>query len=101
MQPRILLSATLAATAAGQFALFTSTSLATALPAAVTIGMFGSMSEVIPLTAIQRVIRGAVLGRISAVFLTSEAVAGLGGSVNAGGLRRARPEQQRIPREIS
>jgi MFS family permease len=80
-QPRTLLAATLAATAAGQFGLFTSTSLATALPAAVAIGMFGSMSEVIPQTAMQRVIPNAVLGRISAVFLTGEAAVGLLGAV--------------------
>jgi hypothetical protein len=47
--------------------LFTSVSLVTALPAAIAIGMFGSMSEVIPQTAMQRVIPNAVLGRISAV----------------------------------
>jgi len=81
VQPRTLLAATLAATAAGQFGLFTSTSLATALPAAVAIGMFGSMSEVIPQTAMQRVIANAVLGRISAVFLTGEAAVGLLGAV--------------------
>ena len=81
VQPRTLLTATLAATAAGQFGLFTSTSLATALPAAVAIGMFGSMSEVIPQTAMQRVIPNAVLGRISAVFLTGEAAVGLVGAV--------------------
>jgi MFS family permease len=81
VQPRTLLAATLTATAAGQFGLFTSTSLATALPAAVAIGMFGSMSEVIPQTAMQRVIPNAVLGRISAVFLTGEAAVGLLGAV--------------------
>jgi len=81
VQPRILLTVTLAATAAGQFALFTSTSLATALPAAVAIGAFGSMSEVIPLTALQRVIPNAVLGRVSSVFLTGEAAVGLLGAV--------------------
>ena len=81
VQPRTLLTATLTATAAGQFGLFTSTSLATALPAAVTIGMFGSMSEVIPQTVMQRVIPNAVLGRISAVFLTGEAAVGLIGAV--------------------
>ncbi len=79
--PRTLLTATLAATAAGQFGLFTSTSLVTALPAAVAIGMFGSMSEVIPQTALQRVIPNAVLGRIGAVFLTGEAAVGLLGAV--------------------
>jgi predicted MFS family arabinose efflux permease len=81
VQPRTLLTATLTATAAGQFGLFTSTSLATALPAAVAIGAFGSMSEVIPQTALQRVIPNAVLGRISAVFLTGEAAVGLLGAV--------------------
>jgi MFS family permease len=81
VQPRILLTVTLAATAAGQFVLFTSTSLVTALPAAVAIGTFGSMSEVIPQTALQRVIPNAVLGRISAVFLTGEAAVGLLGAL--------------------
>jgi MFS family permease len=81
VQPRILLAATLAATAAGQFGLFTSVSLATALPAAVAIGTFGSMSEVIPQTVLQRVIPNAVLGRISAVFLTGEAAVGLIGAL--------------------
>jgi MFS family permease len=81
VQPRILLTATLAATAAGQFVLFTSTSLVTALPAAVAIGTFGSMSEVVPQTALQRVIPNAVLGRISAVFLTGEAAVGLLGAL--------------------
>jgi MFS family permease len=81
VQPRVLLTATLAATAAGQFGLFTSVSLATALPAAVAIGAFGSMSEVIPLTALQRVIPDAVLGRIGAVFLAGEAAVGLLGAV--------------------
>jgi MFS family permease len=76
VQPRILLTATLTATAVGQFGLFTSVSLATALPAAVAVGMFGSMSEVIPQTVMQRVIPNAVLGRISAVFLTGEAAVG-------------------------
>ena len=81
VQPRTLLTACLIATAVGQFGLFTSTSLATALPAAVAIGTFGSMSEVIPQTALQRVIPNAVLGRISAVFLTGEAAVGLIGAV--------------------
>jgi MFS family permease len=89
VQPRILLTACLAATAVGQFSLFTSTSLATALPAAVVIGMFGSMSEVIPQTAMQRVIPNAVLGRISAVFLTGEAAVGLAGAVTGPFLAQA------------
>jgi predicted MFS family arabinose efflux permease len=42
--------------------------------------MFGSMSEVIPLTTMQRVIPGTALGRVSAVFLTGEAAATLAGA---------------------
>ena len=80
-QPRTLLTVTLTATAVAYFALFTSSSLSTALPAAAAIGMFGSMSEVIPQTAMQRVIPNAVLGRVSAVFLTGEAAATLVGAV--------------------
>jgi predicted MFS family arabinose efflux permease len=81
VQPRTLLTASLTATAVAYFLLFTSSSLTTALPAAVGIGMFGSMSEIIPLTAMQRVIPNAVLGRVSAVFLAGEAAATLIGAV--------------------
>jgi MFS family permease len=80
-QPRNLLTATLTATAGAYFLLFTSSSLAIALPAAVAVGMFGSMSLVIPQTAIQREIANATLGRVSAVFLTGEAAATLVGAV--------------------
>jgi predicted MFS family arabinose efflux permease len=80
VQPRNLLTASLTATAAAYFLLFTSSSLTTALPAAVAVGMFGSMSLVIPQTAIQRVIPNAALGRVSAVFLTGEAAATLTGA---------------------
>jgi MFS family permease len=81
VQPRSLLTASLAGAAAAYFLLFTSSSLAAALPAAVAVGMFGSMSLVIPQTAVQRVIPNAVLGRVSAVFLTGEAGATLVGAV--------------------
>ena len=81
VQPRQLLTASLTATAAGYFLLFTSSSLTAALPAAVAVGMFGSMSLVIPQTAVQRVIPNAVLGRVSAVFLTAEAAATLTGAI--------------------
>jgi predicted MFS family arabinose efflux permease len=81
VQPRDLLTASLAATAAAYFLLFAASSVATALPAAVAVGMFGSMSLVIPQTAVQRVIPNAVLGRVSAVFLTAEAAATLAGAV--------------------
>ena len=74
------LTASLTGTAAGYFLLFTSSSLAAALPAVTAVGMFGSMSLVIPQTAIQRVIPNQVLGRVSAVFLTCEAAATLLGA---------------------
>ena len=63
------------------FLLFSSSSLATALPAAVAVGMFGSVSLVILQTAVQRVIPDAALGRVSAVFLAAEAAATLTGAV--------------------
>jgi predicted MFS family arabinose efflux permease len=80
-QPRQLLAATLTATAAAYYLLFTSSSLATALPAAAAVGMTGSMSLVIPQTIMQRVIPNRALGRVSAVFLTGEAAATLSGAV--------------------
>ena len=80
IQPRILLAATLTANAAAYVGLFTSSSLAAALPAAAAVGMFGSMSLVIPQTTMQRVVPNAVLGRIGAVFLTGEAAATLAGA---------------------
>ena len=79
-QPRNLLAVTLTLTAAAFFALFTSSSLATALPAAVAVGLFGSMSLVIPQTTLQRVVPNAALGRVGAVFLTGEAAATLLGA---------------------
>jgi MFS family permease len=79
VQPRTLLAATLSGTAAGYLTLFTAPRLA--LPAAVSIGMFGSMSQMIPLTTVQRVVPDSVLGRVCAVFLTGEAAATLTGSV--------------------
>lgn len=81
VQPRILLTASLTGTAGAYFLLFTSSSLAAALPAAVAVGMVGSMCLVIPQAALQRVIPNAVLGRVSAVFLTGEAAATLAGAV--------------------
>lgn len=80
VQPRSLLAATLTATAAAYVGLFTSSSLAAALPAAAAVGMFGSMSLVVPQTVMPRVLPNAVLGRIGAVFLTGEAAATLAGA---------------------
>lgn len=61
--------------------LFTSSSLAAALPAATAVGLSGSMALVVQQTTVQRLIPGAVLGRVSAVFLAGEAAATLAGSV--------------------
>ena len=80
-QPRHLLAATLAASAGGYFLLFTSASLAAALPAAAAVAMSGSMTLAVQQTTLQRVIPGAALGRVSAVFLTADAAATLVGSV--------------------
>jgi MFS family permease len=80
-QPRNLLTASLTATAGAYFLLFTSSSLATAMPAAVAVGMFGSVSLAIPQTALQRAIPNAALGRVSAVFLTGQAAATLIGAL--------------------
>ena len=80
-QPHTLLTASLTGTAVAYLLLFTSSSLATALPAAAAVGMFGSMSLVIPQTTMQRVIPNPVLGRVSAVFLTGEAAATLTGAM--------------------
>jgi predicted MFS family arabinose efflux permease len=80
-EARNLLTASLAATAGGYLLLFTASSLDTALPAAVAIGLSGSMTLVICQTTTQRVIPNAMLGRVSAVFLTVEAAATLVGAV--------------------
>jgi len=81
VEPRYFLAATLTATAASYWLLFGSASLRTALPAAGVTGMAGSMSLVIAQTTMQRVTPNAVLGRVSAVFLTAEAAATLAGAV--------------------
>jgi MFS family permease len=80
-QPRLLLAATLTATAASYYVLFSSSSLAIALPAATAVGTAGSMSLVVPQAVVQRVIPNSALGRVSAVFLTSGAAATLTGAV--------------------
>ena len=81
VQPRHLLAASQFATAVAFFVLFGSTSLAVALPAAVAIGVFGSMTLVTPQTALQRAVPNEALGRISAVFLSAEALATLAGAL--------------------
>ncbi|HEY7261009.1 MAG TPA: MFS transporter [Trebonia sp.] len=80
-QPRTLLAASLAATAGGYCLLFTSSSLGTALPAAAAVAASGSMALVTVQTTLQRLIPNAMLGRVSAIFLTGEAAATLAGAV--------------------
>lgn len=87
--PRPLLAGALAATSAAFFALFTSSSLAVAVPAAAAIGVFGSMSLVVSSTTMQRVIANAVLGRVSAVFLTVQSAASLLGALGGPFLAQA------------
>jgi predicted MFS family arabinose efflux permease len=65
------------ATAGAFLLLFNAPSLA----AAVLVGVFGSMTLTTPQTALQRITPNGVLGRVSAVFFTAEAVATLGGAV--------------------
>lgn len=81
VQPRLLLAASQLATAVAFLVLFSSTSLVVALPAGVAIGAFGSMTLVTPQTALQRAVPNEALGRISAVFLTAEALATLVGAL--------------------
>lgn len=80
-EPRTLLTVTLTAWSGAVFVMFTSSALAIALPAAAAIGMSGTMSLVTTQTVLQRVIPDAVLGRVSAVFLTAEAAATLAGAI--------------------
>ena len=81
VQPRTLLAASLAATAGGYCLLFTSSSLGTALPAGAAVAASGSMALVTVQTTLQRLIPNAMLGRVSAIFLTGEAAATLAGAV--------------------
>jgi len=81
VQPRYLLAATQLATTVGFLLLFGSSSLAGALPAALIIGVFGSMTLVTPQTALQRVVPNTALGRVGAIFFTAEALATLAGAV--------------------
>ena len=78
---RTFLAATLTTSAVSYWLLWQSASLATALPAAVAVGLAGSMSLVITQVTVQRVIPNAALGRVTAVFLTGEAAATLAGAV--------------------
>ncbi len=79
--PAYLLGGALVATGMAFVLLFLSRSLMGALPAAVLIGVFGSAALVTAQTALQRVTPNAVLGRVSAVQFTGEAVATFLGAI--------------------
>jgi MFS family permease len=81
VQLRIVLAAAQFTTAVGFAVLFSARELSTAIVAAVVIGVFGSVTLVAPLTALQRVADNGQLGRISAVFLVVEAAATLVGAI--------------------
>ncbi|MEV4133160.1 MFS transporter [Dactylosporangium sp. NPDC049742] len=89
VQPRHLYALSLLCTAAGFLALFTADGLPVAVPAAVGIGVSGSMTWAVPQTTVQRTLPNAVLGRVSAVFLSGEALATLIGAVAGPALAQA------------
>lgn len=78
---RYVLSAGLMAVACAYVVLFRSSSLVVALVAAVVIGTAGSVASVVPRTVVQRVLSNSVVGRVSAVFFTAEAVSTLVGAL--------------------
>jgi len=81
MKFQTFLPLTLLGDSTGYLLLFSARSLSTAIPAAVAIGLLGSMVLATVRTTLQRAIPHAALGRVSAVFLTAEAAATLAGSV--------------------
>jgi hypothetical protein len=89
LQPKYAMMAGLTTTAVAFVLLFHSSSLPIAMMAAVVIGMAGSVALVIPQTVLQRVLPNSVLGRISAVFFTGEAIATLAGALLGPTIARA------------
>jgi predicted MFS family arabinose efflux permease len=89
VQPRLLYAWSLLATAASFLALFTAHGLSVALPAAVAIGVSGSLSWAVPQTTPQRTLPNEVLGRVSAVFFSGEALATLIGAVSGPAIAQA------------
>jgi MFS family permease len=81
LQPKYVMTASLTTTAVAFVLLFHSVSLPMALMAGVAIGMAGSIALVTPQTVLQRVLPNSVLGRVSAVFFTGEAIATLAGAL--------------------
>jgi MFS family permease len=89
VEPRILLTAALTATAVSYFLLFRASTLGQALPCGVANGLSGSLALAIPQTAVQRSVPGACLGRVTSAFLTAEAAATLAGAVAGPALAQA------------
>ena len=81
VQARHAMAASLAVTAAGYVGLFSSATIAAALPAGVVIGMAGAVVLSVPVATVQRVTGNEVLGRITAAFTTAGAAATLAGAV--------------------
>jgi hypothetical protein len=81
VQARHAMAASLAVAAAGYVALFSSTTIAAALPAGVVIGMTGAVILSVPVATVQRVTGNEVLGRITAAFTTGGAAATMTGAV--------------------
>jgi MFS family permease len=75
VQARHAMAASLAVTATGYVALFSSTTIAAALPAGVVIGMTGAVILSVPVATVQRVTGNEVLGRITAASVTLAAAA--------------------------
>jgi MFS family permease len=87
--PAYLLGGSLVATGMAFVLLFASRSVVGALPAAVLIGVFGSAALITAQTTLQRLTPNAVLGRVSSVQFTGEAVATLLGAVAGPAIARA------------
>ena len=79
--PAYLLGGALAVTGAGYALLFSATTLATALPAAVLLGATGSIALGAVATTLQRLTPNRVLGRIGSAMFTCEAAATLTGAI--------------------
>lgn len=81
VQARHAMATSLTVTAAGYVGLFSSTTIAAALPFGVVIGMTGAVILSVPVATVQRVTGNEVLGRITAAFTTGGAAATLVGAV--------------------
>lgn len=81
VQARYAMAVSLAIAAVGYVGLFSSKTIAAAIPAALVMGMSGAVILSVPTATVQRVTGNEVLGRISAVFTIGGAAATLAGAV--------------------